>query len=241
MLYEQPDEQQARRELAPLVSALHRILPRVATERVIPYFEAAGLAVDDTLATHMTRFETRRALGQEGIDAYYDEDSYVEDEPPPPVDLKQLNLSGIEGTYGGWPFKILRSRNGEVPPPGGSHRRRQFYCQIQRLRLPGFDEAPRPARNRPNVVILWDHDTEYRRFQISIAVPEHTNGAYGRVDCYFNVVVPPSFDPAITSIVNCALSDQPQEPELTPKDVDLDDIDQKELLEEGLAQIDFTK
>ena len=242
MTHRIPESQRALQELSPLVNALSRILPQIAQKRVIHYFETEALPIDDTLATHMIRYEIRRALLEQGIYAYYDEYTDVDGETSESLALKQLNLNGIEGLYGGWLFKILRSRNGDVPPPGRSSRRRQFYCQVSNPPLPGFEDATLPQRTRPNVVIMWDHDAEYRRFEIRIAVPRRANGAYGRVECHFNIAVPSSFDPVIKSIIDDALSDRPQEPELTPKDIEfeieIDDFYQEEPKEEGHQQSD---
>ena len=185
-------KKQVFRELFPLTTVLHETFPEIASEIVLPYFADRGRVVDPRLATDMFRYEMKHRLTSSGIYAAYDEDP-AEQDVLLDVGLEQIPNNGIEGMFEGWPFKLLRSRNGAVPPPGKSKRRRRYYDQqlplYQQLRLQGFGDY-RPSPFRPNAVILWDFDDSYRKVQINIAIPQATLGEFGPVSCQLNDVVP---------------------------------------------------
>ena len=218
MLYANLDKQKVLEELSPLTCALYHLLPEYATKKVIPFFGNEGREIDESLATHILRYEVRRALKQNGIDIYGDDG-----ENTPPVDLKKLHLSGIEGVFLGWRFKVLRSRDDEVPPPGRSETRMRYYSQAEQLPLPGFEYNPPRPDQQINVVILWDCDSAYRDFQLRVALPKEPSSAYGQVDCYFNVEAPHIHQQGLIShIVDDLLFDQPKELDLTTKSVDVE-------------------
>ena len=179
-------KEQALRELFPLTSTLYEVFPEAADEIVIPHFAVRGRPIDQGLATHMLRYEVRCSLDEVGISVFEDSDDSLGDMPSE-FDMQPLPNSGIEGIFAGWRFKLLRSRTGEVPPPGRSDRRKRFYSQ--QLGLRGFDKLEE-LQVRPNVVVLWDFDVTYRRIDIRVAIPQEATGEYGAVRCYYNVQVP---------------------------------------------------
>ena len=186
-----PSKEQVLSELFPLTTVLYETFPEIAADTVVPYFSDREHVVDQRLATDMLRYEIKYILNSHGFDAEYDDDPMDQDAPSE-VDLKRLPNNGIEGTYRGWRFKLLRSRNGCVPPPGRSERRKLYYAQqhyAQQLPLSGFEEPIRPPL-LPNLVILWDFDSSYKRVTIRVAIPKESIGEFGIVSCYFNVPVP---------------------------------------------------
>ena len=187
-----PARKQVFRELSPLSTMLYETFPEIASDTVIPYFADRGRAIDQRLATDMLRYEILYALNSLGVYAEYD-DGLAAQDAPSVVDLKQIQNNGIEGIFGGWRFKLLRSRSGAVPPPGRSEQRKQYYAQrpppSQQLALYGLGEH-RPSPLRPNAVILWDFDDGYKQVQIRIAIPQGFSGEFGAVRCYFNDLVP---------------------------------------------------
>lgn len=213
-----PDQQQTQMELTPLIDALYEILPEAAAERVLPYFGIAGYSVNDELASHMLRHEIVHRLALKGVDVRCDDETEDEQESTE-LELKPLSYSGIEGTYKGWRFKLLRSRNGAVPPPGKSRRRALFYSQDEQLPLPGFEDRIMSIaeRHRPNVTLLWNADSEYGYFFIRVAIPKRPTSAYGTVECYFNVPVPRRGGPSTTRGDINGLTETPQEPDMTRK------------------------
>ena len=142
--------------------------------------------INHRLATDMLRYEVYEVLRQQEIDASIDDPADSRDQDAD-VGLNWLPNNGIEGTYRGWSFKILRSRDGAVPPPGKSTRLRSYLCQQLRL-LPWTGE--KVVQSRPNAVFLWDCDIDYAVFELKLAVPRETHGSYGTVDCYYNIDIP---------------------------------------------------
>ena len=186
MITEIPPRKQAYSELLPLTTVLYEVFPEVASGFVIPYFTNRGRSIDQSLVTDMLRYEVKCRLKEQGIDVYQDDED-SSDRVLPEVDLNWLPNNGIEGMFQGWCFKLLRSRNDEVPSPCGSDRRKLFYAQQLPLGGRGSQNA---LQNRPNLVILWNFDASYRQVHIRIAVPKEAAGDFGAVKCYYNFSVP---------------------------------------------------
>lgn len=179
-----PDSKEALAELAPVIAALHSLFRRAYTEVVEPFF--AGLVerpLDESVATHLLRYEVLTNLRIYGIDVFEDPESDAT------LGLKQLPQNGIEGTHGAYRFKVRRSRDGSVPPAGDSERLQRFYNQGQMV-LPGFDEGEDAATRHFNVLFLWNFDAAYGEFKLNLAMPISCGGAYGKVMVHFNVPVP---------------------------------------------------
>ena len=180
-----PSKEQALAELFPLTALLYEAFPEIAENIVLPYFFDRQREVDERLATDMFRYEMKHVLNSRGVDVDLDDEDMGQ-EFQSEVDLNWLPNNGIEGTYKGWRFKLLRSRNGSVPPPGRSERRKLYYAQ--QLPLAGF-ENPVKSQYRPNLVILWDFERPYKQVTINLAMPKESTGAFGAVQCHFNDVV----------------------------------------------------
>ena len=170
-----PSKEQAFQELADLIAMLYVAFPEVARERVIPYFSTRERVPNPRLFTDMCRYEVRELLLNWGIEVCDDNDA---DE----IDLRKIANNGIEILYRKhverWGLKLLRSRNGEVPGPGDSKRRRAYYAQQMRL-----------SQSRPNAVILWDFDPDYTEVSLRLALPREVD-RNGDVSCYYNVPIP---------------------------------------------------
>ena len=181
-----PPPEQALAELAALTASLHEILPRAATEQVVPYFSRRGRPINERTATDMLRYETLWHIQQLGIQAEpVDEPSVTDDDPKLQVD--SLPNNGIQGTFKDWPFKILRSRDGRIPPPGNSAKRRAYYNQIRYQQFPMFP-ADDYCQPRPNAVLLWNFDSTYAAVHLRLAIPTNVSDS-GSVHCYCNVPV----------------------------------------------------
>ena len=167
-----PSKEQALEELTDLIAMLYVAFPEIARECVIPYFSTRGRRPNPRLFTDMCRYEVRELLLIRGIEVCDDNDA---DE----IDLRELANNGIEILYRKqWGLKVLRSRNGEVPGPGDSKRRRAYYAQQIRL-----------SQSRPNAVILWDFDPDYTDVSLRLALPREVD-SNGDVSCHYNVPIP---------------------------------------------------
>ena len=177
-----PSLDTALQELRPLTTVLYEHFPEVATRVVIPYFYGRGHLVNHRLATDMLRYEICKCLREADIDAH----PYDEPESTHTMRMSDLANNGIEGVFSGWPFKVLRSRDGDVPPPGRSTRKKAYFQQLPLFSLPNEPDS----LHRPNVVVLWDCDQAYTRFTLRLAQPFETRGSYGHVRCRYNEVIP---------------------------------------------------
>ena len=136
----------------------------------------------------MLRYEVLWQLQQRGIDASEFNDA-VDPDGDSLLHLRGLPNNGIEGIFNGWRFEILRSRNGDVPSPGRSAKRRAYYCQSQYETVPNVSNGKRAKTAPPNVVILWNFDADYETVTIRLAVPRDVSTS-GIVSCYYNVKIP---------------------------------------------------
>ena len=172
MITSLPSKEQAFEELADLTAMLYIAFPEVARKWVIPYFSNRGRRPNARVVTDLCRYEVRELLLIQGIEVCDDNDA---DE----IDLRELANNGIEILYRKqWGIKVLRSRNGEVPGPGDSKRRRAYYAQQIRL-----------SQSRPNAVILWDFDPDYTDVSLRLALPREVN-RNGDVSCHYNAHIP---------------------------------------------------
>lgn len=226
-----PSKEQALQELQTLTDSLYDFFPRIAAEEVVPYFSRRGRPVNARLATDILRYEAHWHLTRLGIEVNFEDDS-ANDSIEPGVSLNWLANNGIEGTFANWAFKLLRSRNGEVPRPGASVRRREFFSQQPWLMPPDSEDG---VQLRPNVVLLWDFDAEYTEVSLRLAVPREVSYRNGYVRCYYNVPVQRTdgrtsepFD--ITGFPQLTFDEGIVEPEVTwkkPQNQDNDSINQE--------------
>ena len=161
-----PSAQQTLHDLAPLVAVLHYEFRRVWRESVRPYFEHDARAIDEVTAGFLLRDQVGYSLKRRrGV-------SLVEDGDTSTFTFSELALKGLEGTFKNYGFKILRSRDGQIPSPRNSERRSDFYAQ--QLRLPGLAEATGQTHN---IVFLWDFSEDYNVFTLRIAMPLQPDGS----------------------------------------------------------------
>ena len=161
---------------------------------VVPYFSRRERAINERLATDMLRYEMLSHLQQRGIKAEeVNEPSLADDDPKLQVD--SIPNNGIQGTFNDWPFKILRSRDGRIPTPGNSIKRRAYYNQSGYQQFPLFP-ADEDFQPRPNAVLLWNFDSPYESLHLRLAVPSNVSDS-GIVHCYYNEPVPDPTSPTL--------------------------------------------
>ena len=163
-----------------LSAVLYEIFPEAANI-MLPYFKNRNLPVNRTLASDMMRYEVKMSLGQFGIYVALEGEN---DDAHDPV-MSPLALNGLEGTYGGYAFKILKSDTGELPIPGYSGRKQRYYGQQLRL----VPDEGQSEKIHPNVIYLWDCDHEWQQFSLRLVAPKHGGITRASVDHYWNVPV----------------------------------------------------
>ena len=168
-MYTLATAQQALDDLAPLIAALHIEFPGALEDSIVPYFQRENRPFDAVTAAFLFRDQIGYRLKLRNF-------KLIEDDGDDKVfNVRELALKGIEGTLGNWRFKILRSRNGLVPPPRDSERRAKFYAQGQPA-FPGWAALVEDPQERHNIVFLWNYDAEYTEFSLRVAMPLDDTG-----------------------------------------------------------------
>ncbi len=133
--------------------------------------------IDPYFAPNYVRFYAVRHLKRAGQDAYEESD-----------DLNVANIpnNGMHLNYGRYRIKILKSNNGELPVPGHSKIRQDFYSQ------PSFLDYGEAANAMPlNLLVLWNVNQGYNGLGlITLACPKAGGTTRDSVADYFHVKIP---------------------------------------------------
>ncbi len=116
--------------------------------------------VNRFLAPNLVRYYTIQALEQKGQVVAPDTDS---------LDLKNVPNNGICFSYEKYDIRILKSYNGDLPIPGHSKTRQEFYHQLS-LNLNVNDKNE--DGGRVNLLILWEVNPLYNLETLSMACPK---------------------------------------------------------------------
>jgi hypothetical protein len=69
-----------------------------------------------------------------------------------------LSNNGLAGESGGYHYRILKAFDGQLPPPGISKAKVNYYCQthLQQYHMKLFTNDEPNNLQKPNVIYLWD-------------------------------------------------------------------------------------
>ena len=186
-----PEAHQLLDDLRHLTNAVQEYLPQAA-EIVLPYFKNRKREVSRPLVSNMIRYELKALLLEAGIPVTDEEDAegltYLSENEKVP--MEPIANDGLEGTFKGYRFKILRSDDGQLPTPGYSERKQAFYGQQLAL----FAVAPGDPPVHLNVVLLWSFDPNYRIPRLYLSVPRQGGKTRRSVKAYYTVPVPNPID-----------------------------------------------
>jgi hypothetical protein len=135
--------------LESVVPILHESA-EAATQAARLYLESleppVGPGDDPYFHAHATRFHLGRALRARGQES--------------DIDKQWLANSGVAFRLDWIDVRMLKSANGELPPPGGSRIKRAFYRQEIELVAPlwEIDKPNGRADAMVNLVVTWDID-----------------------------------------------------------------------------------
>ena len=205
-----PPVTQVLAETAPLTNALFEYLPEGRRVALI-YFEPRRLKPDETLLGCMVRYEVRLQLQEIGVPVEEENDGRVEGDDE--LGLQHAALLGLAGDYRGYRFRILKSPDGTLPPPGRSPVRRAFYAQQPSLF--GYDEDRGP---RPNIIFLWRFATGGIP-EIFLAVPKAGANTKVSVKTHYEIEQIPFPTTTIVREEQGEFKMPAQEPQVTPKRV----------------------
>lgn len=116
---------------------------------------SAGKNIDLYLAPHLVRYHALNFLKQSGQDAREDNE----------LSLDNIPFNGIHINHGCYQIKILKSNKGDLPVPGHSRTRREYYDQ----RLIDFGNG---EPSDVKLLLLWNVDRLYGLGVLSLAFPK---------------------------------------------------------------------
>jgi hypothetical protein len=116
------------------------------------------MAIDPYLAPNLVRYHAINYLRKVGQDVDYDSlgNSY---------NIEKIPNNGIHINHGQYQIKILKSNNGDLPVPGQSKSRRDYYCQPNLFS--GEDDV-----SDVRLLLMWNVDHQYCLDVLSLACPK---------------------------------------------------------------------
>jgi hypothetical protein len=144
-----------RRELALLRESIE-----AGTQTAREFFEERGWEVDRVLAPHIVRSVVKRVLEATG--------HRVEE-----MESESLANNGLLYHCGRYSVRILKAQDGDLPAPGPSERRQDFFNQRpSQQRILGWAAASGEEEPRiVHLVVCWDVDHEYELAELYLALP----------------------------------------------------------------------
>ena len=102
-------------------------------------------------------------------------------------DCRDIPNTGIFFTYGRYPIRILKADEGELPVPGHSRKRQDFYGQARSLEL--FPRRTQQQTDGPNLVYLWDVNADYFVDSLKLICPKAGGGTRGSVETHWEDIL----------------------------------------------------
>jgi hypothetical protein len=142
--------------------------------------------VDRTLAPALVRKQAKRYLvrvsdPESGLEISDEEIEF---------ETEFLSNLGVAVAQGGVRIKLLKSDNGNLPVPGPSKKRREFYAQQGEL-FPAAREAADAARPQAiaNLVMHWVVNDEYNLIRVHLALPTAGGNTRASVESAWDEVI----------------------------------------------------
>ena len=102
-------------------------------------------------------------------------------------DCRNIPNTGIFFTYGRYPIRVLKADEGELPVPGKSRKRQDFYGQAPSLEL--FPLETQRQTDGPNLVYLWDVNKGYFVDSLKLICPKAGGGTKGSVETHWEDIL----------------------------------------------------
>jgi hypothetical protein len=173
------------REISGLVPLVHSALDH-GVFKAKDFFDnqenVTDRAINKSLAPNLVRFYALQELKRSGQDAY--EDSVG-------VDFPNIPNNGIHISYDNYEIKILKSNRGEIPVPGNSKSRRNFYDQPELLNHTINQDDNVDHKNiNLNLLLLWDVITPYNLDILTLACPKQGDKSRDSVEAHWHCRIP---------------------------------------------------
>jgi hypothetical protein len=153
------------------------------TFKAFEYFDKIGVDhkdIDPYLASSLVRYHARDVLRNSG-QKIVDVDHLLNFQNVPNI--------GIYLSSGRYNIRILKSKNGDIPAPGHSTKRQEYYQQIQPQTA--FDFYEEVAGGKLNLLVLWDVIPPYNLSStVVLACPKDGGETRGSVIVHWKCEVP---------------------------------------------------
>lgn len=174
-----PSPEVVLNELDWILPRLSRILEGSAVE-ALDYFTGRNETPEIGFFAHHFRYNAKRTL--EGL-FLADLDLVDRD-----VSVEELPSSGLELSLGRYKVKVLKGKEGLLPPVGRSITKRQFFDQPTLIEI-GVD-----SDSALNLVITWDVDSNYELTELRLVCPRSPRYFPYNSSDHWSVILPPVVD-----------------------------------------------
>ena len=158
-------------EIPELVPVLYKALES-GTHAMRSFFEDDKAKPDAFLAPALVRYYAKKFLSSNGVE---------ETE----LDVEDIANNGLSLMHNSYHLRILKSDNGQLPPPGDSERKQKFYSQQMTLGV-----RPSGVATTLNLVVLWDFDAAYNLRQLWLSCPKAGGIGKASVEEHWSVALP---------------------------------------------------
>jgi hypothetical protein len=179
----------------------------VGIQRTVRFFEKDDKPVDPYLAPALVRYYAMQHI---------DEKKYKVEG----LTRKPLANNGLCVRYKSYEIRVLKSDEGDVPVPGPSRKRQDFYQQ----RFPAWAEVAGEDEPDPlALLILWDVTRKYVLRGLTLVCPKDGDITRDSVEIYWEKPIPLSVptprpaEPRPTEAVADFPADEVEDLPLTPK------------------------
>lgn len=198
-----PSADTVTRDLEDLLGLFQRVM-RNANSNAREFFSNLRREPDASLFPPMIRYFAKIEFSELG-QAVYDEVEEDDQAETHELTLEPLGNNGLCLDVKGYRIRILKAdRDGRVPDPGNSKRKREFYSQIGRqLPLPLQLEQPEPERpQESNLLLLWELNVgTYDISRMWLVYPSGYSETTKHVSNLWRVELKPEFPTPDPSIV----------------------------------------
>lgn len=141
-----------------------------AVEEAREFFSREKTPYEPYLFANLVRYKTRRLLAELA-------------DGPIMFGLSNLANNGIEIEYDGIVIRVWKADEGQLPAPGVSRAKQEFYYQPY---LPDLDISPEPVR----LAVIWDTDSDHGLRELLLVCPKGANEPWMPGESHWLIPIP---------------------------------------------------
>ena len=163
-----PSREIVRADIDPLLPILRQLLDDAAS-RAREYPQMNLERRDLCFMSHLVRLHVKSGLVGLGFDC------------------RDMANTGLFFTYGRYPIRVLKADEGELPVPGQSQKRQNYYEQGRSLEL--FPRETQQQAYGPNLIILWDANADYFVDSLKLICPKAGGDTKASVEIHWQDII----------------------------------------------------